>query len=64
MSEWQVIISDLLQQIIIMFSPKTLKQNNKKDKRKSYEKKKVLLKHGQKLLLNQKVSLNVSEKLP
>lgn len=39
MSEWQVIISDLSQQITVMFSPKTLKQNNKKDKWKSYEKK-------------------------
>lgn len=45
MTEWQVIISDLLRQIIL--SLKTRKQNNKKGKRKSFEK--MLLKHGQSL---------------
>lgn len=51
MAEWQVIVSDLSQQIIV--SPKTRKQNNKKST-SGKTIKETLLKHGQRLLLKPK----------
>lgn len=58
MSEWQIITSNLLKQVIVIFYHKITKKNGQqKVKRCDYNVDKGYL-------LSQKVWLNVSEKLP
>lgn len=63
MIEWQVIIADLLQQIIIMFRLKPQCKTTKKGKWKR-NKTKCYSSMDKVYLLNQKVGLNVNENLP